>query len=72
MLRDLDVNHIVMAGISTSGIVLSTLRYAADMDYKITVLKDCCMDRDAEVHRVLMDKLFPSQADVVESSTINW
>ena len=72
MLRELDVNHIVLAGIATSGVILSTVRNAADMDYKITILKDCCIDLDDEVHRVLMEKVFPSQADVVDSSTYNW
>ena len=38
-------------GVATSGVVLSTLRLAADLDYRLTVLADCCADRDAEVHR---------------------
>jgi len=29
------------------------------------VLSDCCADMDAEVHRVLMEKVFPRQADVI-------
>jgi len=44
--------------------VLSTLRLAADMDYEVTVLSDCCYDKDEEVHRVLTQKVFPFQADV--------
>ncbi len=66
VLRSQGINHIVLAGISTSGVVLSTLRMAADMDFKITVLSDCCLDRDDEVHRVLMEKVFPMQADVMK------
>ncbi|NNM95152.1 MAG: cysteine hydrolase, partial [Bacteroidia bacterium] len=30
-----------------------------------TVLSDCCADRDEEVHRVLVEKVFPRQADVL-------
>jgi nicotinamidase-related amidase len=55
----------VLTGISTSGVVLSTLREAADKDYQITVLSDCCGDIDDEVHRVLTTKIFPRQADVL-------
>jgi nicotinamidase-related amidase len=55
----------VLAGIATSGVVLSTLREAADRDYQLIVLSDCCFDLDAEVHRVLMDKVFPRQAEVL-------
>ena len=67
VLRSFGVNHIVFTGISTSGVVLSTLREAADKDYRITVLSDCCADRDEEVHRVLTTKIFPRQADVITS-----
>ena len=54
----------VLTGISTSGVVLSTLREAADKDYQLTVLADCCADGDEEVHHVLTTKVFPRQADV--------
>ena len=68
---DLDVvlragrtEHLVLAGIATSGVVLSTLRQAADLDYRLTVLADGCLDADPEVHRVLLEKVFPRQAEV--------
>ena len=65
VLRAQGIRHIVLAGISTSGVVLSTVREAADKDYRITVLSDGCADRDEEVHRVLTTKVFPRQADVI-------
>ncbi|WP_316836622.1 isochorismatase family cysteine hydrolase [Pedobacter nutrimenti] len=65
VLRAYGVQHLVLAGISTSGVVLSTLREAADKDYRLTVLADCCADGDEEVHQVLMTKVFPRQADVL-------
>lgn len=65
VLRAQNIQHLVLSGIATSGVVLSTLREAADKDYQITVLADCCADRDEEVHRVLMTKVFPRQADVL-------
>jgi len=64
VLRSQEITRIVLTGISTSGVVLSTLRLAADMDYEVTVLSDCCYDKDEEVHRVLTQKVFPFQADV--------
>ena len=70
VLRSLGVDTLVLTGIATSGVVLSTLRQAADLDYQIVVLRDACIDGDAEVHRVLMDKLFPRQASVI--STQEW
>ncbi|MDR3613311.1 MAG: cysteine hydrolase [Candidatus Obscuribacterales bacterium] len=67
VLRSQGIEHIVLTGLSTSGVVLSTLRLAADLDYQITVIADCCADRDEEVHRVLTEKVFPNQADVVKA-----
>lgn len=60
--------HLVLAGIATSGVVLSTVRDGADRDFAITVLSDCCTDIDPEVHSVLMEKVFPRQAHVCEVS----
>ncbi|MDN5288790.1 MAG: isochorismatase [Mucilaginibacter sp.] len=65
ILRAYGAQHLVLTGISTSGVVLSTLREAADKDYRLTVLADCCVDGDEEVHRILITKVFPRQADVL-------
>ena len=61
LLRGLAADTLVLAGIATSGVVLSTLRQAADLDYRLVVLADGCLDADAEVHRVLTEKVFPAR-----------
>jgi nicotinamidase-related amidase len=65
ILRGHRIDHIVLGGIATSGVVLSTLREASDKDYRISVLSDACADRDSEVHNVLTGKVFPRQAEVL-------
>jgi len=70
LLRGLEVRELVLAGIATSGVVLSTLRQAADLDFGLTVLSDACVDGDPEVHRVLTEKVFPRQAEVL--TTAEW
>ena len=65
VLRAQGIQHLVLTGISTSGVVLSTLREAADKDYHLSVLSDGCADRDPEVHQVLTTKVFPIQAEVI-------
>jgi nicotinamidase-related amidase len=67
-LRAKGVTTIVLQGIITSGVILSTVRWAADADYRIFVLAEGCADRDAEVHRVLMEKVFPGQATIISSA----
>lgn len=64
VLRSLGVHSLVLAGIATSGVVLSTVRQAADLDFELTVLSDACLDADPEVHRVLLEKVFPRQAEI--------
>ncbi len=68
ILRGGAIEHLVLSGIATSGVVLSTLRAAADLDFGLTVLSDGCADGDAEVHRVLVEKVFPRQAKVMTVS----
>jgi nicotinamidase-related amidase len=64
VLRAGEIDHLVLTGVATSGVVLSTLRQAADLDFGLTVLADGCLDADPEVHRVLTEKVFGMQADV--------
>lgn len=70
ILRAKQIDTLVLSGISTSGVVLSTVREASDKDFSITILSDACLDADPEVHRVLMEKVFPRQAEV--QSVENW
>ena len=70
ILRAKSVDTLLLAGVATGGIVLSTVRYGADADYRLVVVEDCCADADDEVHRVLTQKLFPRQATVASSSDV--
>jgi nicotinamidase-related amidase len=65
VLRAAGIQHLVLTGIATSGVVLSTLIEAADKDYRLTVLSDCCADGEEEVHRMLTTHIFTKRADVL-------
>jgi Amidases related to nicotinamidase len=65
ILRALHINHLILTGIATGGVVLSTVREAADKDFQLTVLSNACADADDEIHRVLTEKVFPRQATVI-------
>ncbi len=67
VLRSLAVDGLVLLGISTSGAVLSTMRQAADLDFSLAVLGDLCLDPDEDVHRVLVEKVFPHQGRALSS-----
>lgn len=70
ILRAHRAERLVLAGISTSGVVLSTFTQAGDLDFDLVVLSDAVADPDPEVHRVLLEKVFPKQAAVI--TTAEW
>lgn len=70
LLRVKRIDTLILTGIATSGVVLSTVRHAFDADYRIVVVEDCCADADEEVHRVLMQKVIGRQASVIEASEL--
>ena len=70
VLRSNNIETLVILGYATSGVVLSTVRYAADLDYRLLVVEDCCSDQDPEVHDFLTQRIFPRQTDVVGSEDV--
>ena len=60
------VDTLILAGISTSGVVLSTVRDAHDRDYRLFVLADVTADPEPGVHEFLTERIFPRQAYVIE------
>ncbi|MGV8831725.1 MAG: cysteine hydrolase family protein [Devosia sp.] len=69
VLSAFDANHLVLTGISTSGVILSTTRMAADMDFAVTILADCVGDSDPTVHDFLLTKILPRQAEISDSDS---
>jgi nicotinamidase-related amidase len=70
LLRANGIDTLVLAGVSTSGVVLSTVRHAGDLDYRLVVVRDCCADPDAEVHAMLLDIVIAKQAAVVTTAEL--
>ena len=66
-LREMGKDTLILMGVVTSGCVLSTARWATDVNYKFLVISDGCADRDPEVHRVLTEKIYPRQGTVVKA-----
>jgi nicotinamidase-related amidase len=70
-LTNLGVTTLILAGLTTSGVVLSTVRDAADRDYRLILLSDCISDPRQEAHTVLMEQVFPGQADVITTAGLH-
>lgn len=70
ILQSQAIETLVLAGVHTSGVVLSTLRQAFDLDYRIVIPRDCCADPDREAHDMLLSRVFPRQATVTSSALL--
>lgn len=70
-LRSRGITTLILAGISTSGVVLSTVRDAADRDYRLVVLDDACADPDRDVHELLVERILARQADVISVAELD-
>lgn len=70
ILRANGIETLLLTGITTSGVVLSTVRYAFDADYRLVVVADCCSELDDHVRRTLIEEIFTQQAAVVTSRDV--
>jgi len=55
MLRSRDIDTVVLMGVATEYGVEAAVRHAADADYRVIVLQDCCAAFSDEAHRVALD-----------------
>lgn len=75
LLRAKGVETLVLAGVTTAGVVLSTVRQAFDLDYNLIVASNGCADADREVHAILLAKVISQHAAVLtieEIKTAIW
>jgi nicotinamidase-related amidase len=70
-LRSRGVDTLLLAGISTSGVVLSTVRDGHDRDYRLIVISDLCADPEPDIHEFLVGRIFPRQAEVIDRAELH-
>ncbi|CAK6501142.1 Isochorismatase family protein YecD (plasmid) [Pantoea sp. Nvir] len=71
ILRAQGIETLILTGVTTSGVVLSTVGQAFDLDYRLIVVRDCCADPDDETNVFLLEKIIPQHAFVTSSSEIS-
>jgi len=59
------IDTLLMVGIASTGVVLSSVAYASDADFRIFTVKDCCYDPDQVVHDHLFSTAFDSRTTVL-------
>jgi nicotinamidase-related amidase len=70
LLRSKDIDTLVLFGIITSGVVLSTALEAMDQDYRVLIVRDACVDSDIDLHVCLLDRLLAKRTDVVTAPEV--
>jgi Isochorismatase family/Transposase IS116/IS110/IS902 family len=70
ILRTRKIDTLILFGLATSGVVLSTLLHASDNDHRLIIVKDCCADLDAAGHSYLIERFFPRLATVTTSDQL--
>lgn len=71
ILRAQGIETLILAGVTTSGVVLSTVGQAFDLDYRLVVASDCCADPDHDINLFLLEKILPQHAIVARSCAIS-
>lgn len=69
-LRRLGISTLVVAGISTTMAVEGTVRAAANREYRVVVIEDCCASVPDEWHDFSVRNVMPLLADVVGASDV--
>ena len=69
-LRQRGVTQVFITGIATSLGVESTLRSAYDYGYNVVLVLDAMTDRDADAHRLSVEKIFPRLAEIDTTNNI--
>ncbi|MFD4840076.1 isochorismatase family cysteine hydrolase [Achromobacter sp. NPDC058515] len=59
------IDTLLMAGIASTGVVLSSVAHASDADFRLFTVKDCCYDPDQVVHDHLFSTAFESRTTVL-------
>ncbi|WP_420889324.1 isochorismatase family cysteine hydrolase [Cupriavidus gilardii] len=59
------IDTLIMVGIASTGVMLSSVAYASDADFRLFTVKDCCYDPDHVVHDHLFATAFESRTTVL-------
>jgi len=69
-LRQRGVTQVFIAGISTSVGVEATARSAYDYGYNVVLVVDAMTDRDADAHRLSVEKVFPRLGETETTNNV--
>jgi nicotinamidase-related amidase len=60
----LDLNTLILVGLWTNFVVEATARHAADVGYRVIIVRECCASNDEQNHEWAMTRILPMIATV--------
>ena len=70
LLRARGIDTLMMAGVTTTGVVFSTLAEASDLDYRILLVADGCFEPDAAAQDAMLRVPFATRAEIVTTGDL--
>jgi hypothetical protein len=64
------IDTLLLAGLSTSGVVLSAVRDGHDRDYRLIVVSDLTADPEPDLQQFLISRVILRQADVIAAADL--
>jgi nicotinamidase-related amidase len=68
--RGIDIDTVILTGISTNFGVESTARQGTGLGFAFVIVEDACGSRDADDHRFAFEKIFPRLARVRKTDDV--
>lgn len=70
ILRVRDATDLILTGVATNFVVEGTARQAADLGYRVLIVRDCCASASVEQHNFALDLILPMLATITTSEEV--
>jgi len=61
---------LILAGVATNFVVEATTRAAADQDYAVIIVEDCCASMNQQMHEFTLKNILPNLATISSSKEV--
>ncbi len=66
------IHTLILAGVATNFVVEATARQAADEDFEVIILEDCCASMNQQLHEFPLKSYMGNLAKVIKSAEIEF
>jgi nicotinamidase-related amidase len=70
VLDEANIDTLLMAGVATNWVVEATARHAADDDYRVVIIEDCCSSMNQSMHDFSIENILSNIAQISSSDEV--